>query len=111
MADHSEVCCFCECQVAERTMKTKRKKVHGSSMKTALGIMDQISIEVFQSTASSFLARDTFMCHKCKKRLEDLPELLRKAEVEVIDKIKNMVDRCNIVGRARRGNIIPLVIV
>jgi hypothetical protein len=72
--------------------------MYGSSMKPAMDILDKLSIEYFQRRVSTQLSQndDSYICHKCKQKIEDLPELLSKAEQmkeELINKIRKLMGR------------------
>ena len=81
------ICCFlCGTDVSKGTLKTKRKLLHGPCCKEAVQILDLLSSENCGQALSSVCRydtdTDTYLCHKCLKRVGDLPGLIKRANDE-----------------------------
>ena len=84
----SPSCFLCGIDVSSGFYSKKRKKLTGSSVITFVKILDQLCISSFGKKFSALIMEDSFVCHKCKKRVEDLPDLIKKAENEKQDVTK-----------------------
>ena len=82
----SVVSCFlCSCDVSVGYMKTKRKRLSGSSVKRAVEILDNISTANYGRKISDLYDCNKeydYICHKCQKKVEGLAELQMKIENE-----------------------------
>ena len=81
---------------------SKKRKLTGSSVITFVKILDQLCISSFGKKFSALIMEDSFVCHKCKKRVEDLPDLIKKAENEKQD-ITKLVGKHFLSATSRLG--------
>ena len=68
-------CFLCRCNVGEGHMKTKRKRLSGSSVKRALEILDELSTANIGRMVSTLYTHDqhtaaehAYICHKCQEK-------------------------------------------
>ncbi len=89
----SENCFLCECGVSEGHMKTKRKKVSGSSAKKAVDVLNELAAAKYGRliTVAAIDHPNRYICHKCQRRSEGLIDMQVKVECEK-EAILKMVD-------------------
>ena len=90
-----ESCFLCGADVSDSTKKAKKRKLHGAASKKALEFIDSLAITNFSRQVSTMASsQDSFICHKCKKKAEDIPDLLERAkslENELLENLKNVI--------------------
>ena len=95
-------CCFlCEADLEGGTNKAKRRKLPGSTTEKAQKIIEKFAWESYSAVIS--FGNDSYICYKCKQRVENLPGLLEKAENEKAE-LLNYISRHAVVpgpGRKR----------
>ena len=85
-SEFSGVLCFlCQADISQGTYLVKRKQLLGARSKNALNVLDDLCFSNFGEKLSGVMIKEklnSYICHKCFKRVEDLPELFKKAEHE-----------------------------
>ena len=75
------LCSFCNLDISDGTNKVKRKKLDGTTTEKFREVLASLCSECFPDATICFKP-NSYICHHCKKHVEGLPELLRKAEEE-----------------------------
>ena len=87
-----ESCFLYGADVSDSTKKAKKRKLHGAASKKALEFIDSLAITNFSRQVSTMASsQDSFICHKCKKKAEDIPDLLERAKSLENELLKNVI--------------------
>ena len=74
-------CCFlCQVNVNQGTNKVKRRKLSGSTTQNVRDILEKFSWDSYGCIIP--FGKESYICYKCKQRVESLPSLLDKAASE-----------------------------
>jgi hypothetical protein len=97
MAEALDKCCLCLIDVSEGTFFTKRRKIMGAAAANAVKIIDELSVKNFRKKFSLAVDKSSVICHKCKSKAEELPNLIKKAENarENLTELVRKVVRCD----------------
>ena len=89
-------CWLCEANLSEGTFKVKRKKLHGTSMKKAVNVLESIAseyLDVDLVTTTEFQKGD-YLCHRCFSLVDGLAtrkkEILRMEE-ELVRRLRQVI--------------------
>ena len=94
-------CFLCNADISQGSMKTKRKRLSGESAKKAVGVLDELSAASYGRKISLiFDKHQDYICHKCQRKAEGLPDLQKKVENEKKE-ITDLISRYFTGGRKR----------
>ena len=70
-------CFLCQVNVNQGTNKVKRRKLSGSTTQNVRDILEKFSWDSYGCIIP--IGKESYICYKCKQRVESLPSLLDKA--------------------------------
>ena len=99
-----DTCVFCNVDLTEGTYKSKKRLLFGNTTVGAIKVLDDLSLDAYHKKFSDCKPPDDqpcYICHKCLKKVVDLPGLLKKVHDNKRDILHYIENSGIIVSRAR----------